>query len=607
VTFCVCKATDDPLHPIVLGYTFFMNIWCIIFLELWKRKQSAYQVEWDIKYFEATCEDRLDFKGEIRRSRINPWKWDMLLDKKVENLVPQFYFKERAKRYCVTIPILILCVLAVLCCAMLVILLNFWIVNSGALGKLGGAVGGVINSVVIIVLGAIYESIATKLNDYENHQTEIEYIDALTTKKFGFQFVNSYTALMVTAFLLNHVTLFSVEPQCESAPDEKQDCTTQVSALILSTMLSNTFVGNLIETLVPYLKQQRIEKEMAKASEQSLLPVDHFDESEVKLFPSEHEREALMPVYEGTFNDYLEIAVQFGFVTLFSCVFPLGPVLAYANACVEIRSDAFKLIRVNQRPLYRGAADIGTWYSIFSLLAVLATIVNVLILASTKMYHSVGFCGPETEQKLLCAIVIEHVLITIKCLAADMIDDEPADLQDNVLRLERKIAKMTYNKEEARIKAQVKRRTLNVFESISESTIAALEDVDVKKWRLLKMIEYEQNKKDEYESGPTEETSFGPRDAVQSASYGERDKVTGRLLKKETSKQKAQRAEQDRIDEEMGLKQFTATIADSSIEIFQRTRVCGEGAPDVLDCQLPKEGEFEHLEEEDDVQSSSSE
>ena len=60
---------------------------------------------------------------------------------------------------------------------------------------------------------------------------------------------------------------------------------------------------------------------------------------------------------------------------------------------------------------------------------------------------------------------------------------------------------MTYNKEEARIKAQVKRRTLNVFESISESTIAALEDVDVKKWRLLKMIEYEQNKKDEYESG----------------------------------------------------------------------------------------------------------
>ena len=108
-------------------------------------------------------------------------------------------------------------------------------------------------------------------------------------------------------------------------------------------------------------------------------------------------------------------------------------------------------------------------------------------------------------------------------------------------------------------------------------------------------------------AGPTEETSFGPRDAVQSASYGERDKVTGRLLKKETSKQKAQRAEQDRIDEEMGLKQFTATIADSSIEIFQRTRVCGEGAPDVLDCQLPKEGEFEHLEEEDDVQSSSSE
>ena len=47
-------------------------------------------------------------------------------------------------------------------------------------------------------------------------------LTVLVWQKFGFQFVNSYTALMVTAFLLNHVTLFSVEPQCESAPDEKQ-------------------------------------------------------------------------------------------------------------------------------------------------------------------------------------------------------------------------------------------------------------------------------------------------------------------------------------------------------------------------------------------------
>ena len=47
-------------------------------------------------------------------------------------------------------------------------------------------------------------------------------LTVLVWQKFGFQFVNSYTALIVTAFLLNHVTLWSIEPQCESAPDEKQ-------------------------------------------------------------------------------------------------------------------------------------------------------------------------------------------------------------------------------------------------------------------------------------------------------------------------------------------------------------------------------------------------
>lgn len=312
-----------------------------------------------------------------------------------------------------------------------------------------------------------------------------------------------------------------------------------------------------------------------------------------------------MPVYEGTFNDYLEIAVQFGFTALFAAVFPLGPFLAYVNACIEIRSDAFKLVKVNQRPLYRGAADIGTWFSIFSLLAVFSTIVNVLILASTKMYHSVGFCGPTTEEKLLCAVVIEHVLVTLKFVAQDLIEDEPSDLQDNVLRIERKIEKLAYDPKEAQKRAQCKRRTMNVFESVTESTIAALEDVDVKKWRLLKMIEKEQQVVDDNSAFPTEETGFGPRDAVQTASYGERDKA-GRLTEsaKQKANKKAKGLKKDQVDEEMGLTQYTSVIKDSSIEIFRRTRVCNER--DMLDVQLPKNNSDEEAEEEDDSHSGSS-
>ena len=37
------------------------------------------------------------------------------------------------------------------------------------------------------------------------------------------------------------------------------------------------------------------------------------------------------------FNEYLEIVVQFGFITIFVCAFPLAPLLALINNVLEIR------------------------------------------------------------------------------------------------------------------------------------------------------------------------------------------------------------------------------------------------------------------------------
>ena len=37
------------------------------------------------------------------------------------------------------------------------------------------------------------------------------------------------------------------------------------------------------------------------------------------------------------FNEYLEIVIQFGFITMFSVAFPLAPLFALLNNTVEIR------------------------------------------------------------------------------------------------------------------------------------------------------------------------------------------------------------------------------------------------------------------------------
>ena len=65
--------------------------------------------------------------------------------------------------------------------------------------------------------------------------------------------------------------------------------------------------------------------------------------------------------YEDTLEDQLEMFIQFGYVTLFSCAFPLAAVCALLNNIIEIRSDAFKLCTSLQRPFGQQTDGIGIW------------------------------------------------------------------------------------------------------------------------------------------------------------------------------------------------------------------------------------------------------
>jgi anoctamin-10 len=97
------------------------------------------------------------------------------------------------------------------------------------------------------------------------------------------------------------------------------------------------------------------------------LKVDEHQSSEV-------EQEFLKPTYEasiagdfedGLFDDFLELAVQFGLVTMFAGAYPLVAAYALVNNLVEIRSDALKLLVTMRRPVPKAAASIGAWLTIF--------------------------------------------------------------------------------------------------------------------------------------------------------------------------------------------------------------------------------------------------
>lgn len=77
------------------------------------------------------------------------------------------------------------------------------------------------------------------------------------------------------------------------------------------------------------------------------------------------------------FQEYLEMVIQYGFVTLFVAAFPLAPFFALLNNIVEIRLDAYKWITQLRRPLAERVEDIGAWYGILQGITYTAVVTNV--------------------------------------------------------------------------------------------------------------------------------------------------------------------------------------------------------------------------------------
>lgn len=79
------------------------------------------------------------------------------------------------------------------------------------------------------------------------------------------------------------------------------------------------------------------------------------------------------------FPEYLEMILQYGFVTIFVSAFPLAPLFALLNNILEMRLDARKLLTFYRRPVAHRVRDIGVWYRILDSIGKLSVVTNVSI------------------------------------------------------------------------------------------------------------------------------------------------------------------------------------------------------------------------------------
>jgi hypothetical protein len=336
------------------------------------------------------------------------------------------YYPNKVRRAKVgaAFPLISTMIVAVVVASFAVLTFRLFVQQANSFG--GSIAGAALNAVTIIVMNILWKTVAKKLTMWENYRTESEFENNLIFKIFTFYFVNSYTSLFYIAFFKNSTNLFgrtNIQDSCKtyfSAPETviSNGCADEVTFQLVTILLVNMFIGQSQEVAIPWI-----------VGKIKLYLANRNGEAVPKELPP-WERDNKKNLFGGTLDEYSELVIQYGYLTIFAATFPLAPLLAVLNNMIEIRTDAFKLLTGCCRPHYRGAQNIGTWYSILELLGVVAVFTNCALigLSFEVLFASVGGLSGNPKASFITlgiVVIMEHFIFILKFVISFLVPDYP--------------------------------------------------------------------------------------------------------------------------------------------------------------------------------------
>ncbi|XP_063835917.1 anoctamin-1 isoform X5 [Ostrinia nubilalis] len=371
-------------NPTTVFFAVFMSFWGACFLELWKRYSAEMTHRWDLTGFDVYEEhprpQYLARLAHVKRTELN------VITGEREPMVP--FWRMRLPATLMSFSIVALLILMALAAVLGVVLYRMSIIGATLLRQdnrlisynpimFTTATAACINLVLICVFNYMYTYLAEWLTEKELLRTQTEFDDSLTLKIYLLQFVNYYASIFYIAFFKgkyvgrpgDYVRVFG-QRQEECAPG---GCFVELSIQLAIIMVGKQFINTCVEMLMPYLlKWWNIiraigRKNTIKSPMQWVKDFKLVDFGNMGLFP-----------------EYLEMVLQYGFVTIFVAAFPLAPLFALINNILEMRLDAKKFLTCYRRPVPQRVTDIGVWYRILDSIGKLSVITNGFIIAFTS-------------------------------------------------------------------------------------------------------------------------------------------------------------------------------------------------------------------------------
>lgn len=308
-------------------------------------------------------------------------------------------------------------------------------------------------TVFIPTLTTILTRVATQLNDYENYETDESYDAALTQKTFVLNFIVSYLPIFLTAFiyvpfgrlLVPYLDVFhlTVRPFAEHekqlqvpTPSTFSINPARLRKQVIYFTVTAQIVNFAVETLLPIIKRRGLNKYQELKTERAaknggVSPAASLNDSpEEADFLARVRNEAQLGVYEVG-SDLREMIIQYGYLVLFSVVWPLAPVSFLINNWIELRADATKICLEMQRPTPHRADSIGPWLDSLGFLTWLGSITTA---ALVYLFSNDGL-GPDGTPAtikgwalLLTIFFSEHIYLLIRSVVRVAISkiDSPA-------------------------------------------------------------------------------------------------------------------------------------------------------------------------------------
>ena len=154
------------------------------------------------------------------------------------------------------------------------------------------------------------------------------------------------------------------------------------------------------------------------------------------------------------FQDFNEMVIQFGYITLFAVALPIAPLLAVLNNFFEIRGDAFALCKGSRRRAYQTKQSIGSWYTVLEILSLTAVITNALLtgfvnstVADLDPLIDVTLYTTQVERMSVSRLwmwvfIFEHIMLLARTVMQHVVGSEAEWIQ-----LKRKLVKKRIKKD----------------------------------------------------------------------------------------------------------------------------------------------------------------